>query len=146
MAIWEALCAKMRLVEAQRAHRKHCYPEPHLGVIPLLGSHKKGFYLMTGRNKEKQKQGSEKNGSEEARECSHEERQKRPDLAKTEGRQETTQGKNDGRSKEGRRRGKEGEEGKKEKREGRKEKREGRKEGEEPITEPSQDSLSFALL
>ena len=29
----------MRLVEVQCAHRKHCYPETHLGDIPLLGSH-----------------------------------------------------------------------------------------------------------
>ena len=34
MAILEAHAPKMRLVEAQCAHRKHCYPEPPLGSHP----------------------------------------------------------------------------------------------------------------
>ena len=40
VAILEARAPKMHLVEAQCAHRKHRSPKPHLGVIPLLGSHK----------------------------------------------------------------------------------------------------------
>ena len=34
VGILEAPCAQMRLVEAQCAHRKHCYPEPQLGSHP----------------------------------------------------------------------------------------------------------------
>ena len=37
---WKHRAPKLRLVEAQYAHRKHCFPENHLGVIPLLGSRK----------------------------------------------------------------------------------------------------------
>ena len=39
-SFWKHRAPKMCLVEAQCAHQKHCYPEPHSGVIPLLGPHK----------------------------------------------------------------------------------------------------------
>ena len=37
---WKHRAHKMRLVEAQCAHRKHCYPETSLGSHPTSRSHK----------------------------------------------------------------------------------------------------------
>ena len=38
---WKHRAPKLRLVEAQCAHRKHCCPEIPLGSHPLVGSHNK---------------------------------------------------------------------------------------------------------